>query len=147
MGTLQTTIVSRTTPKGQTRLYPGIASYKNIGNEELIQFMVNEQGIKSTTAYSAIYALRSLIYNHLLNGHTLTIPRLGTFSLTLKAKGTETPELCTNDTIKSVNIRFTPVKTIKNACRSVRFKGVLTEAEALKIFTKKKTTEQPQPRP
>ena len=37
MGILQTAITSRTTPKGVTKLYPNIVSYKNIKSDDLIE--------------------------------------------------------------------------------------------------------------
>ena len=53
MATLQTAITMRTTPNGVTRLYPNIVSYKNIGNDELIEYMTQNSGINKTTALNA----------------------------------------------------------------------------------------------
>ena len=134
MGTLQTTITVRTSPTGGTRLYPNIVSYRGITNDDLVKYMVSNSGINKATALAAVAALRRLIYNYVLNGHTIKIPQLGTFSLVAKTKAVTKEEDAGANCIKNLKIRFSPIKDTKIACKSVRFKGILPEEDALKML-------------
>ena len=135
MATLQTAITMRTTPNGVTRLYPNIVSYKNIGNDELVEYMTQNSGINKTTALNATAALRQIFYNYLLNGHTVKIPQLGTFRLSLKTKAVSDLKDCGVGCVKNVKVVFTPVSVIRNACKSVKFKGVLKDDQQWNIVT------------
>ena len=137
MGVLQTGITMRTTPNGVSQLYPNIVHYKAISEEDLVKFMVETAGVSRNTAYAAIAGLQNMVKNHLCNGHSLKIPELGTLRPTLKAKGVDKPEDCTFSTIEKVKIAFTPMKAVKNACKSVSFKGVI--GDELEIYTTPKT--------
>ncbi|MGN1213981.1 MAG: HU family DNA-binding protein [Bacteroidaceae bacterium] len=135
MATLQTAITMRTIPSGETRLYPNIVSYMNIGNDEIIEHMAQNSGINKTTALNATAALRQIFYNYLLNGHTVKIPQLGTFRLSVKTKAVSDIKDCGVGCVKNVKVVFTPVSDIRKACKSVKFKGVVKDDQQLNIIT------------
>jgi len=135
MGTLQTTITQRTSPAGEKKLYANIVNYSNIGNDQLVEYMATNSGINKSTAIAAVYALRSILTNYLLNGHTVVVPQLGTFSLGCNSKAQDTKDKVTADTIKRLKIRFTPETSINTAAKSIRFKGIVSEDEALDVVT------------
>ena len=133
MGTLQTTITQRTSPAGEKKLYANIVSYSNIGNNKLVQYMENNSGVPKGVAIAAVYALRNIISNYVLNGHTVVIPQLGTFSILCKAKAQESSDKVNASTVKRLKIRFTPVTTISTAVKSVKFKGIMPEDDTLEV--------------
>ena len=129
---LQTTITIRTAPTGGTRLYPNIVSYKNIGNDELIEYMVQNSGINKCVAIAAAVALRQAFNNYALNGHTIQIPQLGTFSVGARTKAVTKLADCNASCIQGLKLRFTPVGSTQQACKSVKFQGIIKDEETIK---------------
>ena len=127
MGTLKTTITRRTVPGGGKKLFPNIVSFKSIGNDDLIERMMQNSGINKVVAIAAAAALRQVFTNYVLNGHTVQIPQLGTFSLSAKCKLVSNAKDAGPDCIKRLKIRFTPKGTIKSACKSVKFSGITVD--------------------
>jgi len=72
-------------------------------------------------AYSrfGIIVLRSL-----LDGHTVEIENLGTFRLTANSEGVDKKEELSANNIKSINMRFVPSKTTKEALQKATFKDM-----------------------
>lgn len=125
MGTLRTTITKRTLMTGTSKLYPNIVRYTRITNDDLIEYMVSNSGINKAVALAATAALRRAITNYVLNGHTVKIPQLGTLSLSARTKGVDTLEKADESCIRSIKLRFTPVGSTKQACRSVKYSTLL----------------------
>ena len=129
---LQTTITIRTAPTGGTRLYPNIVSYKKIGNDELINYMVQNSGINKAVAIAATAALRQVFENYVLNGHSVQIPQLGTFSPSARTKAVSKLADCNASCIENVKLRFTPTGSTQQACKAVKFQGLIKDDEVLK---------------
>ena len=127
MGTLKTTITQRAVPGGGRKLYPNIVSFKNIGNDDLIERMMQNSGINKVVAIAAAAALRQVFTNYVLNGHTVQIPQLGTFSLSAKTKSVADKDMAGPSCIKTIKIRFTPVGTTMQAAKSVRFSSLVDD--------------------
>lgn len=136
MGILQTAITSRTTPKGVTKLYPNIVSYKNIKSDDLIEYMVSNSSVSKSTVLAAIGALRQLFSNYVLNGHRVQIPQLGIFGVSAKTRAVVTLEECGADCVKKLKLQFKPNTMLRNACKSVKFQGIVKGDETLNIITK-----------
>lgn len=130
---LQTTITQRTSPAGEKKLYANIVRYSNIDSNQLVESMMKNSLISRAAAVAAVYGTRNSIYNFLLNGHTINIPGLGKFSLTLRTVAQDDPEKVTGDTIKCAHIRFSPQAQIRTAAKSVSFKGIITQDDQLDI--------------
>ena len=136
MATLQTAITQRTNPlTGETRLYPSIVTYHSITADNLVDYMVANSNISKAVALAAVAGLRSLIKSYLMNGHTLVIPNLGTFRLVADTKAVDTVGKAKANCIKRVRVRFTPTSTTVNACKSVKFRGVIKDDDTLNILT------------
>lgn len=127
MGTIRTTITKRTLMSGATKLYPNIVSYKRITNDDLINYMVSNSGINKYVAIAAVTALRRVITNYLLNGHTVKVPQLGTLRLAAKTKAVSSSDKADASCIKALRVRFTPVGSTRLACRSVKFSGLVND--------------------
>ncbi len=135
MGILQTIITTRTTPQGVTKLFPNIVSYRNIGNNDLIEYMVQNSSVSKGTAIAAMGALRQVFTNYVLNGHTVRIPQLGIFGVSAKTKAVGTLEECGADCVQNLKLYFKPNEELRNACKSVKFQGIIRDGETLKIIT------------
>jgi predicted histone-like DNA-binding protein len=127
MGLLKTTITRRTVPGGGKKLFPNIVSFSNIGNDQMVEYLAVNSGINRPLAIAAVNALRAVFVNYLMNGHTVQIPQLGTFSLSAKCKLVSNAKDAGPDCIKRLKIRFTPKGTIKSACKSVKFSGITVD--------------------
>lgn len=136
MGTLQTTITMRTTPKGVTRLYPNIVSYKNISNNDLVEYMVKNSGVNKATALAATAALREVFSNYVFNGHAVQIPQLGIFRLAARTKAVAELKKCGASCVNALKLSFTPVTLLRNACKSVKFQGIVKDDQTLNMVTK-----------
>ena len=137
MGTLQTTITMRTTPQGVKKLYPNIVSYKKISNNDLIEYMVQNSSVSKSTALAAVAALRQVFSNYVLNGHGVQIPQLGIFTLAAKTNAVDDLKKCGASCVKNLKVRFTPTVLLKNACKSVKFQGIVKDDQVLKMVTDK----------
>ncbi len=128
MGILKTTISKRTLLSGANKLYPNIVHTQPINTEALVSYMVEHSQISRPVAYNAIFAFRSLIETFVMNGHTVKIPQIGTFSLSCKTKAVDTEkEAVPKNCQPKFKLRFTPTKSIKTMTRSVSFRSMLDD--------------------
>lgn len=135
MATLQTSIRSISVNGNEAKLYPGIVSYKNISNNELVDYMVSNSGVNKATALAAVAALRRLISNYVLNGHVVQVPQLGTFRIGVSTKAVDDYKKCGAGCVERVKMFFTPIVQTRNATKSIKFKGVVAEGDELKMLT------------
>ena len=127
MGTLKTTITQRSIPGGGKRLFANIVSFKNIGNDELVERMMQNSGINKGVALAAAAALRQVFTNYVLNGHTVQIPQLCTFSLSARTRSVDSKDKATPACIRTIKIRLTPCATTAQAARSVKFSSLVED--------------------
>ena len=127
MGLLKTTITSRTSPEGGKKLYPNIVSFSNIGNDQMVEYLAVNSGINRPLAIAAVNALRAIFVNYLMNGHTVQIPQLGTFSLSARTKSVADKDKAGPSCIKAIRIRFTPAGTTMQAAKSVKFSSLVDD--------------------
>ena len=133
MGYIKTTITERTSPSGEKKLYANIVKYSNIGNDQLIQYMLENSNVSRATAVGAVFGVRSCVENFLLNGHTILIPGLGRFSLNVKSKAQDSAKKVKPNTFKKLHIRFSPAKEIKASAKSAKFLGILKGDDTLDV--------------
>lgn len=146
MGQLRTTITKRTLMSGATRLYPNIVHDKPIESEEVVQYMVEHSQISAPVAYNAIAALRNIIWTFVLNGHTVKVPEIGTFSLVAKTKAVgDIKKASAKNCIERLKIRYTPTASTKaSAIKTTRFSGLPVD-DTLKMAKATTTTQQTNP--
>lgn len=149
MGIIRQGIVRRKVMGGGEKLYAIGLSYSNISDKELVKYMLQNSQVGQTTAMAAVEAFKAAFSTFLLNGHTMVIPAMGTFSLTCNSdtkKITKTPPAAPIDTdekkkqmsefrqqvadaIQNFRIRFTPAAEVRLAAKSVRFQGIIVPEE------------------
>jgi hypothetical protein len=144
MGLIKTGIVRRKSFGGGAKLYATGLHYDNIGDEQLIQTMVQNSQIGVASAVAAVHAFRKVVTTFLLNGHTIVVPRLGTFSLSCNGKmipDTRPAKVETDEEkkqmreflqnlvngIENVKVRFTPTPQVTVAAKSAQFQNIIVQ--------------------
>ena len=144
MGLIKTGIVERKGFGGGKKLYAIGLHYNNIGDEELVKTMAQNSQIGVASAVAAVHAFRKVLTTFLLNGHTIVVPRLGTFSLTCNGKmipDTRPAKVETDeekkqmrdflqnlvDGIYNVKVRFTPTPQVTVAAKSAQFQNIIVQ--------------------
>ena len=82
---------------------------------ELAKELADETTLNPMEARMALYQLQKVVTKALLDGKTVSMGELGNFRLTLSATGAEDKESADHNTVKKINLRFTPAKPIKEA--------------------------------
>ena len=144
MGLIKTGIVRRKSFGGGAKLYATGLHYDNIGDEQLVQTMAQNSQIGVASAVAAVHAFRKVVTTFLLNGHTIVVPRLGTFSLSCNGKmipDTRPAKVETDaekkqmrdflqnlvDGIHNVKVRFTPTPQVSVAAKSAQFQNIIVQ--------------------
>lgn len=147
MGIIRQGIVRRKAFGGGTKLYATGLTYSNIKDAELLTYMLQNSQVGRSAAVAAVEAFKAAFTTFLMHGHTMTVPALGTFSLTCNSdtkKITLTPPAEPIDTdakkkqladfrrqvgaaVENISIRFTPQARMQLAAKSVRFQPVIVE--------------------
>ena len=144
MGLIKTGIVRRKSFGGGAKLYATGLHYDNIGDEQLVQTMAQNSQIGVASAVAAVHAFRKVVTTFLLNGHTIVVPRLGTFSLTCNGKmipDTRPAKVETDaekkqmrdflqelvNGIDNVKVRFTPTPQVTVAAKSAQFQNIIVQ--------------------
>ena len=144
MGLIKTGIVRRKSFGGGAKLYATGLHYDNIGDEQLIQTMAQNSQIGVASAVAAVHAFRKVVTTFLLNGHTIVVPRLGTFSLSCNGKmipDTRPAKVETDEEkkqmreflqnlvngIENVKVRFTPTPQVSVAAKSAQFQNIIVQ--------------------
>lgn len=147
MGTIRQGIVRRNVPGGGTKLYATGVHYSRIDDNGLILYMLQNSQVGRASAVAAVEAFKAAFTTFLMNGHTMVVPALGTFSLTCNSKTsliTHTPpaEPINTDAkkqqladfrrdvqnaIQNIRVRFTPQTLMQLAAKSVRFQPIIVE--------------------
>lgn len=108
---------------------------KGVTTKTLADELAEDSSLTSGDVFSTLDQLPRKIVMHLKEGRTVTIKGLGTFYLSVKSEGVETPEECSPKTIEAVRICFRPDKDMQSRLlRKLEF--VLTEAEPEKRKSK-----------
>lgn len=116
-------ISKRPIPGGGRKYYPTGLTYSNINDDGLVQYMQSNSQVSETAARSAVKAFKAAFETFLINGHTMVIPSLGTFSLSAQCKSQLHVE-DVNTTVKNIRIRFTPTAQVRRSAKSAKFQMV-----------------------
>ncbi len=113
-------ISKRPVPGGGQKYYPTGLVYSNINDDGLVQYMQQNSQVSETAARSAVKAFKAAFKTFLINGHSMVVPSLGTFSLSAQCKAQD--EVKSVDlTVKNIRIRFTPTSQVRRAAKSAKF--------------------------
>lgn len=102
-------ILPRKNPQtGLVKYYPSQTRRDNISFDQVATDIEKETSLSAADVRSALMALQSVITRRLLEGHSVSLGDLGTFSTTIVGKGQPTEKDVTADVITKVNVGFRP---------------------------------------
>lgn len=141
MGTIRSGVIKRRVFAGGSKYFPIGLKYSNIGEKELLNYMLQNSQVGRAMAVCAVEAFRAAFTTFLLNGHTMKVPGLGTFSLTCNSDTkmvTSVPDPSNKEAyskfkrqvqnaIRNIRVRYTPEADIRSGARSVKFQGILQD--------------------
>ena len=125
MPTLRYKVVERQNPVTSTKVFYAVReSYaiERIKTDDLIDSISENSQLPRAIVPAALAAILKSITNFVLNGHSVTVPRLGTFTGTITSRSAESREAFTASNIKGMRVHFRKSPELDQASRySVRF--------------------------
>lgn len=125
MPTLRYKVVERESPVTHQKVFYAVReSYaiERIKTDDLIDSISENSQLPRAIVPAALAAILKSITNFVLNGHSVTVPRLGTFTGTITSRAAESREAFTASNIKGMRVRFRKSPELDQASRySVRF--------------------------
>ena len=110
--------IDREAPK---KWYLSIKSTKQLKKESVAKDISDETTLNPMEAQMALYQLEKVLIRWLLEGRTVKLGDLGSFSLTVKSKAVDTEEEVHPRIVEKVNVRFRPSEALKEAINKAEF--------------------------
>ena len=132
MGTLKYKVIPRKNPITKTvKFYASPVHAPRITTEDLVAYIAENSQVPKAIVRAGLSAIQKSIYNFVLNGHSVTIPQLGTFGVTIRCKLAETEEQFSIDQhVKSVHCTFRSAPNIVEPTRyAMKFNHIQNEWE------------------
>lgn len=98
--------------------------YSNISAEEFLDIMSRNSGINKGTLYTTCYEIAKSLKTLVFQGHSVTVPEIGTFRFSVKAKASDTADKAGANNVYHRTINFLPDKAIKKELNSVVLKNI-----------------------
>lgn len=109
-------------PRSGERKYYAVLKSLGMVDEVEVARQLSEVTMRTPQeAEYAIHQFEKILLCNLLNGHTVKLGELGSFSLTINSHGCDSAEEVTADCIKNVNLNFRPSEKVKQAVNNVDF--------------------------
>lgn len=106
--------IKRKNPKtGNMAWYLQKRKYDTISSKELVEAMARNTGIPVAKVAMATDAIVKQLKNFLLNGHSVNIVGLGTFSPRIKSRPSNTKDEVSADNVKALLLKFRPQTDIR----------------------------------
>lgn len=87
-----------------------------IKTDDLIDSIAENSQVPRAVVPAALAAIQKSIVNFVLNGHSVTIPRLGTFNSTLSSRAALSADAFSAANIKGLRVRFRPDPKLRERC-------------------------------
>ena len=101
---------------GETALVAKVDRYSTISYADIISYASKAAAVPESSMTMAMEAIFDAMSYFVLNGHSVQIPNLGTFSITVRCKASDSLEDFTADfasNLRNVVIRFLPSPELK----------------------------------
>jgi len=106
--------IKRKNPKtGKVAWYLQKRKYDTISSKELVEAMARNTGIPVAKVAMATDAIVKQLKNFLLNGHSVNIVGLGTFSPRIKSRPSDSKDAVTAENVKALLLKFRPQTDIR----------------------------------
>ena len=102
---------------GQTALVANVSRYSTIPYADIISYASKASAVPESAMTMAMEAIYDAMSYFVLNGHSVQVPNLGTFSISVRCKSAATEEDFTADfanNLRGVQIRFLPNPELKS---------------------------------
>jgi DNA-binding protein, histone-like, putative len=109
----------RTAPK---KWYPSLKTIKQVQQKEVAKEIADETTLNPKEAEMALEQLLKVLVRELLASNSVQLGDWGSFSLTCSGTPSDTKEEVTAQNIKSLNLRFSAGRALKNALAEATFK-------------------------
>lgn len=98
--------------------------YSNISADEFLNRLSSNSGINKGTLYTTCYEIAKSLKTLVFQGHSVTVPEIGTFRFSVKAKASDTADKAGANNVYHRTINFLPDKAIKKELNSVVLKNI-----------------------
>jgi predicted histone-like DNA-binding protein len=92
-----------------------------VGESTVAKEISDETTLNRKEAEMALDQLEKVLLRNLLASNSVQLGDWGSFHLTCNGEGSDTKDEVTANSIKHLNIRFTPGKTLRNALKEATF--------------------------
>ncbi len=89
--------------------------YSRIESADIVDYCANTCSLPRTFLAASLAAIESALTHFILNGHSVSIPNLGTFSLSCEGKVAEKSEDAGMNQFKGFHLNFRPSVQLKSA--------------------------------
>lgn len=117
-------------------------TYSKISGDEMLEYAAMNSGINQGQLAACMYAIQQSFQNFIMNGHSVELPGVGTFRVSVNAHMADDAESAVADNIYRRKVVFTPSKKIKAQLANVSFtsgNGLSPEDEQLLRKVKSET--------
>ena len=121
--------VQKKNPQDPSAPYKWYVSLRSIGRRkesEIAIMAADGTTLDPKEAQLAYSRFGKVTIQSLLDGYTVEIENLGSFRLTVNSEGTVNKEDLTANHVKSINLRFVPYESTKDALKKATFKDFET---------------------
>ena len=120
--------------QGETDVYvTSPVTYSKITADDLLEAAARNSGINDATIYAGMRAVVNEFENFLMNGHSVQVPLLGTYRLSLRSKAVATEAEAGANAIYRRGIIYTPTTRLKAKLNSINLNAlpadILTTAD------------------
>ena len=102
--------------------YPSLKTVTQVQQREVAKEIADETTLNPKEAEMALEQFQKVLIRNLLSSNSVQLGDWGSFSLTCSGAPSNSKDEVTAHNIKSLNIRFTPGKSLKNALTEASFK-------------------------
>lgn len=117
---------------GENRLVGQADRYSTIGYDAIVAYAAKAAAVPESSIEMSMEALFDAMNYFVLNGHSVQIPNLGTFSIGVRVKTTETEAEFTNNfdrNLRGVQIYFLPDSSLKSMIASTSISTSLNDED------------------
>ena len=108
----------------EVKYYPCAVSKGEVDLDHVAAIVAGRCSLSEADCYGVLIAMSQVMGEELAKGKIVKIDRLGTFALTIKGMGTDTPEALNKNTIKSAKMLFKPARNLKKILNTLQFKRI-----------------------
>lgn len=121
------------------KYHPVSKRWDAASKKEILERMVRNKSLTYSEAESALDYLLETIPLVLREGRSVTLGDLGSFHVTFKTTGCDTPQDVGIRNIKKVNIRFVPGKALKDMVKQISIEKYPETPAETQLLSKSKT--------